>query len=87
MSGDQILIIGITTAVNIIIIKWKFEHNRHADAALDGTLLVLLAIVFGRTIAGLQIATVTSVIISFYLLLSPPTKLVNKLKKLKEDHF
>ena len=82
MDGMQILIIAIATASNIIIIKWKFEHDRYADAMLDAGILVLLAIVFGGSIAGLQIATVTSAIISLYLLMSPPTKLVAKLKKL-----
>ena len=82
MDGMQILIIAVATAGNLIIIKWKFEHDRNEDALLDATILILLAIVFGKTIAGLQIATITSVIVSLYLLISPPTKLVNKIKKL-----
>ena len=85
MDASQILTIGTVTAINLIVIKVKYEHHRHSDATVDAILLVLLAMVFGRTIAGLQIATVSSLIISIYLYFSPPTKLVNKLKELKDQ--
>ena len=71
-SASVILVMGFFTALNLMAIKWKLEHDRGADAGLDFTVLVVLAWLFGGTISGLAIATIASAIISLYLLVSPP---------------
>ena len=72
MDMNTILIMGIALAFNFLIIKWKFEHNRTSDAALDAGLLALIGVVFSSTITGLMIGTIASAIISLYLLAFPP---------------
>ncbi len=81
MDGILVVVLGITTAINLIIIKWKLEKKRYPDASLDAVLLFLLAWVFGGTITGLAVATISSMIISFYLMISPPDKLLEQFNK------
>ena len=69
----EVLLIGIVTAINIIIVKMKFERRRWEDATLDLTLLVIITLVFGGSYAGLVVGTVASMVISIYLYASPPT--------------
>ncbi len=76
MDLVTILIMGIATAMNLGIIKAKLEKSRNADAIVDGTILLLLGWVFSGTISGLAVATVASMFISLYLLVSPPDKLI-----------
>lgn len=62
-------LIGIVTAFNFIILKWKFENKRYGDMALDLLSLVVLSAIFGNTILGMLIAMVSSCAISLYLML------------------
>lgn len=66
------LVIGIVTALNLIFVKVKFEKGRWEDGIFDLVTLVLLTFVFSGSYAGLVVATITSLIISIYLLFSPP---------------
>ena len=66
------LIIGIATAFNFLILKWKFEHARYMDALLDLGTLAILSFLFSGSYAGLVVATVASAVISLYLLAFPP---------------
>ena len=68
----EFILIALVTAFNILVIKHKLEHKRFEDGILDGTILVLLSLVFGGSYGGLVVATVTSLIISLYFLASPP---------------
>ncbi len=72
MSAIIIMIAGVFVALNLIVIMIKIKKDRWLDAIIDGSLLVILAWVFGGTITGLMTATVASSIISMYLLVSPP---------------
>ena len=72
MSAIVTLIAGVFVAANIIVIMLKIKHDRIADAILDGTILILLAWIFGGSFAGLVTATVASSVISLYLLVIPP---------------
>lgn len=38
----EILIIGVASAFNFLIVKWKLEHERYADVAYD--VIVLLSL-------------------------------------------
>lgn len=67
-----ILLMGIALAFNILIIKFKLEDDRFADAGTDGGILLVLGYVFGGSIEGLAIATVGSAFISVFLMISPP---------------
>ena len=66
------LAMGIAAAFNVLIIKWKIENSRKVDAALDGSVLMLLAAIFGGTLGGMVIATIGSAVVSIYLLAFPP---------------
>jgi len=68
----MLIIIGIVTAINLIILKWKFEQGRYGDMALDFLAIATLSAFFGQTLGGLTIAMVSSLIISIYLLVFPP---------------
>jgi hypothetical protein len=66
------LLIGLATAFNFIILKYKYSDGRYGDMALDVISLVILSALFGNTILGMLIAMVSSTIISLYLLVFPP---------------
>lgn len=68
----ELLIIGVVVALNIIIIKMKFEKGRFEDAIFDSIILGGLTIVFSGSYAGLVVATIASMFISLYLLKYPP---------------
>ena len=68
----EFLLIGIATSFNLLVIKWKLEHSRFEDASLDATILFVLTAVFSGSTGGLIIATISSFIVSIYLLASPP---------------
>lgn len=82
----EAVIIGLVTAFNVLVIKWKLEKARYEDAVLDFILLLGLSYVFAGTYAGMVVATITSLVISIYFMISPPLFITNAVNKLK-DHF
>ena len=68
----EILMIGVATAFNFLIIKWKLEKKRFADAAFDIGILIILSVIFGGTLGGMTIAMIASAIVSLYLIWKPP---------------
>jgi len=56
----EALVIGIATAFNFIIIKWKLEHKRFADAGLDIFIILVLSVIFSGTLGGMIVAMVAS---------------------------
>jgi len=66
------LMIGVVTAFNFIILKWKFSQGRYGDMALDVLSFIVLAAIFGSTVLGMLVAMVASMGISVYLLFFPP---------------
>jgi hypothetical protein len=68
----EVIVIGIVTAFNFIVIKKKLERKRFADAGLDLLALVLLSMMFGGTVSGMVVAMIASLLISIYLLTNPP---------------
>jgi hypothetical protein len=82
----EALIIGIATAFNFIVIKWKLEHKRYEDATFDILIIFLLSVIFGGTLGGMIVAMVASAIISLYFLVSPPKFLSGLLKELKDTY-
>lgn len=63
---------GFAAAFNVLVIKWKIENGRYADAGLDTAILITFTMVFGGTLGGMVIATVGSALVSLYLLAFPP---------------
>ena len=70
--------------MNFILIKWKVEKNRYEDAALDVAILVVFVSVFSGSMGGAVIASISSFIVSIYLLVSPPN-FISKLDIDKDD--
>jgi hypothetical protein len=63
--------IGLAVSFNIIILIWKFRHNRTADGILDTSLLALVMWIFSGSTDLLIIGTIGSLIVSIYLLFAP----------------
>lgn len=80
----EFVIIGVVTALNFIVIKLKVEKKRYQDAAFDFAMLIVLASIFSGSYAGMVVAMVSSLVISFYLLLSPPNIAFKGLGSLKD---
>jgi hypothetical protein len=70
----EILIIGVASAFNFLIVKWKLEHERYADVAYDVIVLLSLGYLFGGTLGGMTIAMVASTLVSLHLMRYPPKK-------------
>lgn len=68
----ELLIIGVVTALNLIVLKWKAEKERYGDLALDIGAIIVLNMFFGGTMGGMVIAMIASAIISGYLYYKPP---------------
>ena len=68
----ELIIIGLVTAANFLILKGKVEQNRWADLAFDIFVLATLSFLFSRTLGGLTIAMVGSFTVSVYLYFYPP---------------
>jgi hypothetical protein len=73
----ELIIIGLVTAANFLILKVKAEQNRWADLIFDISVLFLLSYLFFGTLGGLTIAMVSSFTVSVYLYFYPP-----KIKKI-----
>jgi hypothetical protein len=68
----ELLIMGIITAFDFLILKWKFEHRRYADFTMDLGLLLVIIQLFHGSMGGMVVGMIAQVIISFYLLVFPP---------------
>ncbi len=61
------LLIGLFTAINLIVVITKFKNGAWEHALLEVGALVILALLFGNTILGMLIAMVASLCLSTYL--------------------
>lgn len=68
----EYLIIGIAVAFDALILKWKWEHQRYADFAMDLGIMLVIMNLFHGSMGGMVVGTIAQVIISFYLLIFPP---------------
>lgn len=73
----ELLIMGVATFFNFIILKWKFEKKRYADLVFDIATLVTLSWLFSGTVSGMIIAMIASAMISLYLIAFPPKFMQN----------
>ena len=65
-------ILAVATAFDLLIIKWKFERQRYADAIFDIMCVVALSSFMGGTLGGEIVAVIAALIISIYLIFYPP---------------
>ena len=65
-----VMLMGLVTALNFIIIMIRFKANRTEDAILDLILLAVVLFVTSGSLAGMQIGMVGSFVISAYLFFS-----------------
>lgn len=68
----EFLVIGVVTAVNMIVILLKFKHGRLEDAIFDVALLTTVTVLFAGSYGGMVVAMIASMIISIYLYANPP---------------
>ena len=68
----ELIIIGLVTAANFLILKIKAEQHRWADLIFDVAVLSILSFLFSGTLGGLTIAMVSSLTVSVYLYFFPP---------------
>lgn len=83
---EFIIIAGIATFINVVVLKWKIERERYIDFIMDITVLLALNFLFMGTMTGLSIAMLASALFSIYLVFFPPrfsTSLMDELNKLK----
>lgn len=67
----EFVLIGLAVFFNIVVLKWKFDKGRYADALLDAVLLGGVMFVFSGTYGALVVGTIASALVSIYLLFSP----------------
>lgn len=60
------------SALNLIVIIHKFKKGRTEDGIFDSILFGLMASMFSGSYGGMVVAMIASLIISIYLLASPP---------------
>jgi len=67
----EILILSLATFFNLIILHIKYKRKRYEDMAIDIAVFLLLGWILGGSVMGFSVATVTSALISAYLLTQP----------------
>ena len=68
----EVLVIGICTAFNFIVILFKISRNRILDALLDVITFIAISALFTGTISGMSVGMVASATVSIYLWFRPP---------------
>lgn len=69
----EFLLIGIVSALNLIIIIHKFKKSRVEDGIFDIVLFGLLVVLFSGSYSGMVVGMVASICVSAYLWFCPPT--------------
>ena len=69
----ELVIMGLISGMNFIIIYIKYTRNRIADATLDLVIFCAICAIFASAgQAGLFVGMVASFIVSIYLWINPP---------------
>ena len=66
------IIIGIVTAINMIVIISKVKRKRYEDAIFDTAFLITVAVLFSGSYGGMVVAMIASMVMSIYLYAYPP---------------
>lgn len=78
------VLIGIVTALNMLIILAKFKRKRYEDGVFDTGFMILMVMIFSGSFGGMVVAMVASLCISIALFISPPTFTKNAAVRLKD---
>jgi tetrahydromethanopterin S-methyltransferase subunit F len=68
----EFIIIGIVTALNLIIILKKVSLGRYEDAVIDTSLFIFVVAIFSGTYSGMVVGMIASMVVSIYLYKNPP---------------
>lgn len=68
-----LMVMGICTALNFVVIISKYRRERYMDATLDFALLGVICFLFSSGINALCIGMIASAVISAYLWFKPVT--------------
>lgn len=66
-----LMVMGICTALNFVVIISKYRRERYMDATLDFALLGIICFLFSSGINALCIGMIASAVISGYLWFKP----------------
>ena len=66
-----LMVMGICTALNFVVIISKYRRERYMDATLDFALLGVICFLFSSGINALCIGMIASAVISGYLWFKP----------------
>ena len=66
-----LMVMGICTALNFVVIISKYRRERYMDATLDFALLGVICFLFSSGINALCIGMIASAFISMYLWFKP----------------
>ena len=77
----ELLIVGIITGFDILIIKWKWNHQRYEDATLDAILFIIIIIIFHGSLGGMVVGMIAALMISISFLINPPKLFTNALSQ------
>lgn len=69
----ELLLLGLVTGFNLLVIVYKFNSGRESEAVLDLVLFgVVIYIMSGAGQAGIFVGMVASAVVSTFLYFSPP---------------
>ena len=68
----EFIIIGIVSALNLIIIIHKLKKSRVEDAIFDALLMFLMLAISNGSYGAMVVSMIASLVVSIYLWASPP---------------
>lgn len=71
----EVLILGLVSAFNILVILSKYRRNKYVNATVDLLLMIAIGAIFNGSTQALCIGMIASCIISLYLAVNPLTDL------------
>ncbi len=66
-----LLLIGVATAANAIVVLYKVRKKRAADALVDVGVSSVMTVLFAGTLTGMATAVMASLFFSMYLWFDP----------------
>jgi len=69
---EQLIVIGLIVFFDFAILKWKWEHKRYGDFALDLGMLLVVMNFFHGSGDMLIVGMTAQFLMSLYLLAFPP---------------
>ncbi len=69
----EMIFLGLVVALNIAIIKIKFDRKRIEDGIFDVIFLIIVMTLFSGSYPALVVGTIGSLFTSLFFLASPPT--------------